>query len=301
MNEKTESIQIPAYAKLNLGLRILGKRADGYHELHTIFQQIDLHDTIRLRLRSDGDIRLNSSSKAVPADASNLAFRAARLFFEASGLNTGVDIRLEKRIPVGAGLGGGSSDAAAVLMGLNTLCETPLARDHLLHLAQKLGADVPFFIYGGLAQAGGIGEKLQPLDTKLPVYFVVVSPPIFVSTAEAFAGLKISLTNSPGNINLTQFIESLDFRVWREHLVNDFETLIFSRFPDLGVIKEKLYGMGADYAGLSGSGCSLFGVFRDEQLARDGVDKFLQLYSVHLAKPVQFGMREIALLAETAG
>ncbi len=301
MIDRTHSIQLPAYAKLNLGLRILGKREDGYHELRTIFQQIDLHDTLRINLRRDERIGFISDSSTVPADDSNLVVRAAKLFLDSTGIAQGADITLEKRIPVGAGLGGGSSDAAAVLMGLNALHGFPLERRELLQLAQQLGADVPFFIYGGLAGAEGIGEILQPLTMQLPVYFVVVSPPVFVSTAEAFAGLKISLTNSAGNINLTQFIESLDFRVWREHLVNDFETLIFSRFPDLGKIKEKLYETGADYAGLSGSGCSLFGVFRDEQLARDGVEKFLQLYSVHLAKPVQFGMREIALAAETTG
>jgi 4-diphosphocytidyl-2-C-methyl-D-erythritol kinase len=181
----TRRVVRAAPAKLNLFLEVLARRPDGYHELDSVFTAIDLHDTVELTVADD--ISIEVLEGAAPADENNLAWRAAREFFGTSG--GGVHIRLTKRIPSGAGLGGGSSDAAAVLLGMHDLFDRPLDSEALLNSARRLGADVPFFLNGGLARCGGIGDVVAPIEPAPTVAFVLISPDFACETPQVFAGL----------------------------------------------------------------------------------------------------------------
>lgn len=181
---------LPAPAKLNLFLHILGRRPDGYHELQTVFQFLDHGDLLGFRLRDDGAIRLHGELAGVPHD-SNLIVRAARLLQEAGGTALGADIWLDKRLPMGGGIGGGSSDAATTLLGLDRLWRLDLGLDRLAALGLRLGADVPVFVRGRAAFAGGVGEQLQPLDLEEP-WFLVAVPQVSVSTAEIFSDPELT-------------------------------------------------------------------------------------------------------------
>lgn len=181
---------LPAPAKLNLFLHILGRRPDGYHELQTVFQFLDFGDQLGFRRRDDGEIRLHSALQGVPHD-SNLIVRAARLLQEAGGTALGADIWLDKRLPMGGGIGGGSSDAATTLLGLDRLWRLDLGLDRLAELGLRLGADVPVFVRGRAAFAGGVGEQLVPLDLEEP-WFLVAVPQVSVSTAEIFSAPELT-------------------------------------------------------------------------------------------------------------
>lgn len=286
----------PAYAKINLGLNILGKREDGYHEIQTIFQQIDLHDRIEIRIDAAAtpEVALTVSPPIVPADESNLCYRAAKRYLEKACRACRVDLRLQKRIPIGAGLGGGSSDAAVVLMLLHYLLEKPLSTAVLRETALELGADVPFFLLGGTALATGIGERLTPLDIEFNKPILVVAPRLHISSQWAYGRLKNRLTNDKNYFNLSCFLQKnvrLD-----EHLpsmCNDFEPLIFDTFPELKKIKNQLYEAGAEYASLSGSGSALYGVFPTKEVALEGLKYFQPLFPAYLTNPLHWGLREL--------
>ena len=293
------ALVLPCYAKINLGLRVLRRRPDGYHEIETIFQQIDLHDRLRLRVEKNGGrphIHLTVDAALLPADASNLVHRAAAEFVGRSGVRERIVLHLEKRIPVGAGLGGGSSDAAVTLLGLNALFGTVLSEPELVEIARGLGADVPFFLYGGTAYATGIGDMLEPVEPLLrDASIVVVAPRVPISTAWAYRALKISLTNTEKTITLTRFLRFEETgSVWRDELTNDFENVVFDRYPQLQVIKSTLYECGATYASLSGSGSALFGIFADDEQARRGIGRFQVKYPTFLVKPIRWGIGDLA-------
>lgn len=298
-NKPTPSfrLELPSYAKINLGLRILGKRLDGYHELETIFQQISLRDTIAIEVaptEQGNAISMQCNLSDLPTDASNLAVRAAMLFFEKYPQPFDVKIKLHKTIPIGAGLGGGSSNAATVLLALNSLTGKPLSEQALHDCAVRLGADVPFFLRGGLAAATGIGEVLEPLTMKLKCHIVVVVPAISISTKWAYTNLKIRLTNTKNNLKLTYFLlQQKDLSDWPKNLKNDFEPLIFGKYQELNAIRDKFYHIGANYASLSGSGSAVYGIFDREEKAREGVDCFRPHYSTFLTRPVHFGLNEV--------
>jgi 4-diphosphocytidyl-2-C-methyl-D-erythritol kinase len=250
-----------AYAKINLGLNILRRREDGYHEIESVFQQIDLCDAIRISPISHG-IEIICSHPDVPCDASNICHKAVRLLQAQTGRNEGIRIELNKKIPVGAGLGGGSSDAAAVLKALNQQWDLGLAQDALRSLARQLGADVPFFLSGRTMFAQGIGDILSPVNLMLDFIILIVFPKFSVSTVWAYKNYKINLTNSKKNITLADlFLADLDLLDLTNYLKNDLEQVVFERHPQLNSIKSKLYAMGAFYASMSGSGSSVFGLF----------------------------------------
>ncbi len=231
----------------------------------------------------------------IPSDSRNLAYRAARAFLDSVELCANIHITLKKTIPVGAGLGGGSSNAAAVLLALYRLFHASISKDTLYRLAAQLGADVPFFLTGGCMYGTGIGDKLEELPPVLTnEYVVVVAPPIHISTAWAYAKLKIPLTNIQKNTNLKHFFLRGDVHAqWRRSLVNDFEGAIFNAFPVLKAIKKKLYDLGAIYASLTGTGSAVFGVFAHKDLAANGVTYFQVHYPAFLSRPVRFGLHEI--------
>jgi len=259
-----------------------------------------LHDRLHLYLERAGDepqIRLTVDAAHVPADATNLVFRAASGFVHRTGVREQIVLHLEKRIPVGAGLGGGSSNAAVTLLGLNALFDGVLAEAELHELARDLGADVPFFIYGGTAHATGTGDVLEPMAPLLRnASIIVVAPPLPISTAWAYAALKIPLTNTEKTITLSRFPKfEENASAWRDRLANDFENVVFDTYPLLQEIKAALYECGATYASLSGSGSALFGIFVDEDKAKRGIGRFQQKYPAFLVKPIRWGIGDLQL------
>ena len=214
-------LTLPAPAKLNLFLHITGRRADGYHELQTVFQFLDLQDEITLSARPDTQIRRQTQWADV-AEEDDLMVKAAHRLADFAGITSGVDIRIEKNIPMGAGLGGGSSDAATVLCGLNRLWGLDLSKDTLAGIGQKLGADVPVFVHGHAAWAEGTGEILTSIDPAEDLYLLVV-PPVHVSTAEIFSHPALTRDSSP--IRITDFLEG--------HGHNDLETVVRQQYPDV--------------------------------------------------------------------
>lgn len=258
-------------AKINLFLHVIGRRTDGYHDLLTLMCPLDLHDTISLTFPAP-QIRLACSDTRVPADHTNLAHRAASLFFNrwrqaSPGAASGVNIFIEKNIPLAAGLGGGSSNAAAVLMGLNRHFGHPLSMDALMELGLSVGADVPFFLFAKPALATGVGEKLEAYTGLKACPVVLINPGFAVSTAMVYNNLNLGLTKCRRKINIFSFdkqVVSID-----RLLYNDLESVTISMFPELAAIKQALIEQGALGALMSGSGPTIFGIFADPIQARN--------------------------------
>jgi 4-diphosphocytidyl-2-C-methyl-D-erythritol kinase len=265
------SIRVPAFAKVNLRLDVLGRRADGYHELRTIFQSISLHDSLQLELSRKPGIELEIVGDPVLAAGShreNLVWRAAEALCRDLRFSRGVRILLKKRIPVGRGLGGGSSDAAAALTGLLRLTRRKIAPERLLKIAAGLGADVPFFVFGGRALGTSRGDEIYPLPDGRRRTLVVVSPrDIAVSTRDAYGWLDRRLTKNSGDSRLWSFC-ALCWSPQEDHLSNDFESVVFRRHPRLARIRRALLQAGAAEAALAGSGSAVFGVFPNPAQAR---------------------------------
>jgi 4-diphosphocytidyl-2-C-methyl-D-erythritol kinase len=256
---------VEAPAKLNVRLRVTGRRPDGYHELVSIMVPIDLTDRIEVRPAPAG-IELACTGRPVPGGEENLARRAAREFLDRAGVPQGVSIRLHKRIPVAAGLGGGSSDAAATLLAMERIWPGRLGREALFRTAVGLGADVPFFLSAVPAVATGIGEVLENLDYWPELWYVLVNPPVEVSTAWAYGQLRNQLTTRE-NDYINRFLSPKDFSV-AELLENDLERVTETRFPVVTHLKQALMDAGAIGALMTGSGPTVFGVFGTESGAR---------------------------------
>jgi len=247
-----------APAKINLFLHVIGKRPDGYHELVTLMVPIGLYDRIRLTVGGDG-IRLSSNDPGLPLDRHNLAWRAADAFFNLVQKPAGLCIDLEKHIPVGAGLGGGSSDAATVLLGLNAFFGHPFSRPQLMAAGRRLGADVPFFLHGGPALATGIGDVLAPCPDLAPRDVLLIFPAINVSTADVYRGLNLGLTKCRDPFKKDP-LKDQRFDPAR-HLFNDLESVAVARYPQIDAAKSLLIEAGAIGALMSGSGSAVFGLF----------------------------------------
>jgi 4-diphosphocytidyl-2-C-methyl-D-erythritol kinase len=272
-----KSVRIPAYAKINLRLDVLGRRADGYHEMRTVFQTISLHDTLELQsLREPGiDLRIAGNPQlAGEPDRSNLVYRAIDELSRALELKHGVRAVLTKRIPVGRGMGGGSSDAAAALLGVLRLTGKRIKPMRLLKIAAGLGADVPFFLHGGRALGIGRGDEIYPLPDISRREVLVVSPhEIAVPTKEAYQWLPEQLTNREDPSKLMQFC-ALCWSSQGGALFNDFEAAVFPRYPRLAEIKRELLQYGAADASLAGSGSAVFGVYQHPAKARRAARSF---------------------------
>jgi 4-diphosphocytidyl-2-C-methyl-D-erythritol kinase len=256
----TRRARIRALAKINLDLRILGKRPDGYHELRTIFQTISLADTLEIAFTPQPKTSIElDDALAIP---DNLVVRAARLVLEAARVHGKLEIRLAKRIPMGAGLGGGSSDAAAVLLALPVLAGRSLSLASLSELAQQLGSDVTFFLLGGAAVGIGRGNEVYPLPDPPSRHGILIAPGLHVSTAEAYRRLSPDLTTELQQNKMFSFW----CQVWAggvsEAVRNDFETVVFQQHPRLASLKKRLLRAGASPALMTGSGSALFGLFR---------------------------------------
>ena len=267
-------VRIPAFAKINLRLDVLGKREDGFHELRTIFQTISLHDELRLRAsRREGialSIQGNQPLSAEPVEK-NLVYRAVDALRRELRIRGGVEIQLKKTIPAGRGLGGGSSDAAAALQGYLRLTKKKLAAARLMEIAASLGADVPFFLWGGRALGVNKGDEIYPLPDIAKQHMLVVSPPdIHVPTPDAYRWLNakaLRLTKPAANPKLWEFC-ALCWSAQGSGLSNDFEEPVFRWHPRLDQIKRELLQRGAAEASLAGSGSAVFGVFPSPALAR---------------------------------
>lgn len=271
-------------AKLNLGLHIVRRRPDGYHDLETLFYPVGIHngtpqcpapfcDVLEInRSCSDADvIELTGRQLDCPL-GKNLAVKALNIFREHCKESFAVELRLEKHLPDGAGLGGGSADASFVLRALNELSGYPFTDEELARMALALGADCPFFILNRPAFGEGVGEKLVETEPLLRgMWCVIVKPPLHISTREAFAGVTPDGTRAP-----LRELAKAPLAEWKELLANDFERSLFPRYPELREMKEKLYAEGAAYASMSGSGASLFGIY----LSRSAAEKALGAFHI---------------------
>ena len=252
-------------AKVNLHLEVLGKRPDGYHEIQTLLHRVGLYDQIEIHEGGEG-IRLFTEGEPIPQGMENLAWKAAHAFFQTVGIQGKVEIRIRKRIPVGAGLGGGSSDAAAMLVALNDLLRAGLDEKSLMALGAGLGADVPFFIFERSALARGKGEILTPVKFPAPLWFLMLVPPYQISTAWSYEAFDhLAGGKKEGTPIRDSYPELMDLL---PVLKNDLELPAFTRYPELGRIKEELLRKGARGALMSGSGSVVFGLFAASEEAK---------------------------------
>jgi 4-diphosphocytidyl-2-C-methyl-D-erythritol kinase len=269
-------VKIRAPAKINLGLRVVGKRSDGYHLLDTVMVPVSLYDDIKISSprsaakRRSARLTVTCDHPLVPGGKKNIVYQAAARFLEEYGIDREVHIDIVKRIPVGAGLGGGSSDAAATLLGLNRLFHIQSPVRKLLQLAASLGADVPFFIRGVPARATGVGERLSPLTTLPRFWLVILYPEIVVSTAWVYNNARLKLTKPTAKTSITTLLRNPEFG---RLLVNELEPVAIARYPRVGALKEKLIEAGAGGALMSGSGSAVFGIFSSLAKARQAFNR----------------------------
>lgn len=267
-----KELHLNAYAKVNLTLNVLGPRADGYHDIETVLHTIDLHDAVTLREREDG-IEVRTDSPEVPQDARNLVVRAAQVLRDTFGVRRGVEIEIRKRIPVAAGLGGGSSDAAITLMGLVQMWKLRLNGRELLSLAASLGSDVPFFLEGGAALARGRGERVSWLPPLPTTWLVLARPRVEVSTAWAYANLDpAAVPSRPDAAALVEALRREDLGAVGRLLGNVFEDLLIRTHPLVGELKRRILAGEAYGATLSGTGPTVFGLMANEAAARKTVE-----------------------------
>ena len=270
---------LKSYAKLNLYLAVLGKRKDNYHKLNTLFERIGLSDTIVLKPRRDDLIKITCENKDVPTDESNLCYQAAKLFRQKCGIRKGVDIKIEKNIPVGAGLGGGSGNAATVLMGLKGIWKARLSRKALCSLAEKLGSDVSFFLYDvPFAQGTGRGEKIRPLAglKSLKLWHILIVPKLHIPTSFIYKkwdelaqkNKKAALTRKPCNVKIiTSILRQNNFADLNNRLFNDLERVTLPLYAQVKRVREALKRSGIGAVLMSGSGPAVFGIVTSKKEA----------------------------------
>ena len=257
-------MMIKSYAKINLGLEVVRKRPDGYHDIRTLFQWIDLFDILRFEDRPSSEIRLEGSDPSIPWDETNLIFRAVNALRERCGVSRGVAVRVEKNIPAGRGLGGGSSNAAVTLWALDRLWELGLSRGDLVALGRRLGADVAFFFEGGLCLGEERGDRLTPLPDLPSLPVVLAFPPFSVPTARIYANLTpSSLTSAGKDSKISRFLETREVGF----LENRLEATIFSFYPQLSEYKSLFRSQGAELSLVTGSGSAVYGLFRERAAA----------------------------------
>ncbi len=283
-------MRVVAPAKVNLFLRVTGKRADGYHLLDSLMVPVSLSDELDIEVRSSGSgIVVVCDDPTVPGGKTNLAYRAAALLLQETGIKAEVIIHLHKMIPAGSGLGGGSSDAAAVLKGLNDLLALGLRQEELLALGARLGADVPFFISCRPARMGGVGEIVTPIEGLPALWLVVIVPTFAISTAWAYARFD----DLPSIESPLPVIEPFLRGHWPLHdlLVNDLERAVLPHYSAIAHLKEELRHLGAGGAAMSGSGSAVFGMFRTEEEAQRAAKALMGQRGVFVVKTLEKGNR----------
>ena len=286
-------MKLRAMAKINLGLDVVRRREDGYHEVRMIMQTIRMYDTLELTATEEPGIRVKTNLKYLPVNEDNLVYKAAKLLMDEFHVTRGVKIRLEKHIPVAAGMAGGSSDAAAVMVGVNRLFRLGLSRKELMERGVKIGADVPYCILRGTALAEGIGEKLTPLTPAPDCHVLIAKPPISVSTKFVYENLHLDqLEEHPDIDGIRRAIEEGDLCGMVSRMGNVLETVTIPAYPQIGQISELMKENGALGAMMSGSGPTVFGIYDDERkamAARDVLKKSDLAQVVYLTKLFQSG------------
>lgn len=295
------SLVLRSPAKVNLGLRVIAKRPDGYHDIESAFQMISLADEITLTLQ-EGLVSCEVSGASLPTDEANLAVKAAQALKAHAGVDSGVDISLKKRIPLGSGLGGGSSNAAAVLLGLNRLWDLSMDQEALVELGAALGADVPFFLTAAAAWAEGKGDELTPLPPLEGLSIVLVNPGFSVSTAWAYGEVTFGLTKAAEALSMLRFL--LEMRRFKEigpYLHNDFEPIVEQTYPEVSMIRAALREGGAFGVALSGSGPTVFGLFPEAASVESTLAVARPGWTVTAIEPITDWERAFFVPLETAG
>ena len=265
-------IELKALAKINLGLDVLGRRENGYHDVRMVMQSIYLYDEVKIAKKKEPGITLTTNLKFLPTGDGNIAYKAAQLLMDEFDLKEGVQITLNKHIPVAAGLAGGSSNAAAVLFGMNRLFGLRLTQQELMDRGVKLGADVPYCVLGGTAIARGIGEVLTPLPAPADCHVIIAKPPVSVSTAYVYGHIKpLKITKRPDIEAMAQSIKDGDLKKMASLIYNVMEDVTVGEYPIISEIKQVMLDNGALNSIMSGSGPTVFGLFDDKEKAQQCV------------------------------
>ncbi len=274
-----EKIMLKTYGKVNLYLEVIGRREDGYHELQMVMQSIGLYDTVTLEEREKDEVLIKTNSPYIPKDAGNIGVQAAKLIKEEYQIDQGVEITIDKNIPVAAGLAGGSANAAGVLKGLNQLWELGLSEEKLRALGLRLGADVPFAIMEGAAVAEGIGEKLTPIRGLRNTWMVLCKPGISVSTPEVYKALDLSkLERRPLTKEFLTAVENRDLRTVSKNMYNALESVTLNKHHVIRDIKNKMMQYNAIGTMMTGSGPTVFGIFKDQDRAKKAAQNLLRYH-----------------------
>lgn len=273
-----KSITKQCRAKINLAIDVLGKRQNGYHDVRMVMQQVDICDTVKIELRGDSKIILHGDN--MPLDETNLAYRAAQAYFAAAGVeNTGCDIYIEKRIPMGAGMAGGSTDAAGVINGLDELLGIGMGIENRMKIGGSLGADIPFCIMGGCVLADGVGDELAPLPEPPKVYYLIAKPPQSVSTKWVYENLDFS--KKPKNLDIDALVSAIkdgDLNGIYNNMGNVLENVTAAICPVVEEYKGKMRNLGAKVSLMSGSGSAVFGIFENKSTAEQARVMFKDMY-----------------------
>ena len=268
-----ERISINAMAKINLGLDVLRRRENGYHDVKMIMQTVNIYDTLDFVKLQDSKIVVKTDTMELPTDENNLIYKAAKLLFDKCGVKEGVEITLTKRIPIAAGMAGGSTDAAAALVGINTLFDLNLSMDDLKEIGVKIGADVPYCIEGGTALSEGIGEILTKLPDAPDCFVVVAKPEISVSTKYVYENLHANeLKKHPDIDGMVEAIKEGNLDGVCKRMENVLETVTETKYPVISELKQMLKEAGAENSLMSGSGPTVFAIFKEEELAKKALE-----------------------------
>lgn len=269
-----DKLELKAYGKINLGLDVIRKRADGYHDLDMIMQMVDVYDDVILTKKEGNDIVVKTDTLVLPNGRENLAYMAAKTLMDAFGIKQGLEIRINKRIPIAGGMAGGSSDCATTLMGVNQMFDLGLGKEELMKTGVKLGADVPYCILGGTAIARGIGEVLTPLPSPPQCHVVIAKPPVSVSTAFVYGQIRPEeITKRPDIEGMAAAIKEQDLYQMADLLYNVMEEVTVPRYPIIQEMKDIMLEEGALNSIMSGSGPTVFGLYDDKTKAEETVKR----------------------------
>lgn len=285
------SIVLKSYGKINLGLDVLRRREDGYHEVRMIMQTVGLYDVLTMKKRKDDKIEMTCNLSFLPTDERNLVYKAVKLIKDKYHIKDGVEINLSKRIPVAAGMAGGSSNCAAALKGMNQLFDLGLSIDELCEIGVTLGADVPYCIWGGTALSEGIGEKLSRVDAMPDCYILIAKPGISVSTAFVYKNLDLlALSKHPDIDGMLECLKEKDLPGICDRLENVLETVTIKEYPIIEKVKKHLMDQGAKGALMSGSGPTIFAIFEDKKTADDAMESLRSIEDIkqaYVVRPIQ--------------
>jgi 4-diphosphocytidyl-2-C-methyl-D-erythritol kinase len=272
-------MRVKSFAKVNLGIEVLGKRDDGYHEIRTLFQTVNIYDLLEFRLLPRDEIILKGDDSSIPWDRANLIHQAVALLRERHAIKRGIEIRVTKNIPAGKGLGGGSSNAAMTLLALNKIWRLDLEKEDIKEIGGLLGADVPFFFEGGLCLGKGRGDRIFPLEDLNSYLCVLVLPSVSISTVSVYERLHASLTSRVKDSKIIKFLDRRDLGF----LENELEETVFRTYPQIKAIKNQVQEQGSELTLMSGSGSAVFGLFHQKKKAEKALRILSKEYSAVLA------------------